>query len=262
MNQSRAIYKERFKVIYMPRGKRVKTDTKMYHVIIRGINKQDIFFDEQDKYKFIKELIRVKEKYEIKIYAYCLMPNHIHFEIEDVKDSLHKFMQSLEVSYSAYFNKKYQRVGHLFQNRFLSRCIENEQYLINLCRYIHQNPVKARISMIDKYKWSSYKYYIFNEEDKITDKQYILKIFNNDIKRFKEFNIENLYNNNEMDDLEFEIMNSFSDEDALEIIKKRIGESNLQNVQYYNKINRDNILNKLNNMKRCFICSNIKDTWN
>lgn len=246
----------------MPRKRRMKTDTKMYHIIIRGVNKQDIFYDEQDIHKFLKELIRVKEKYAVKIYSYCLMPNHIHFEIEDVTDSLHKIMQSLEVSYSAYFNKKYERVGHLFQNRFLSKCIENEQYLIRLCRYIHQNPVKARISTLDKYKWSSYRSYIFNEEDKITDRQYILNLFDNDIEKFKNFSLENLYKNDEVEDLEFEIIKSFSDKEAIEIIRIKIGEANLQNIQHYNKIMREAVLSKLKNLKRSFMCSNIKSTRN
>ena len=84
------------------------------------------------------------------------MPNHIHLEIKDEGQNLSQIIHSLTTSYANYFNKKYQRKGHLFENRFQSRNVENPYYILNLVRYIHQNPVKAGISSINKYYWSSY----------------------------------------------------------------------------------------------------------
>ena len=108
----------------MPRIARVKSQSKIYHIMIRGINKQDIFYDKHDYLKFLKELKNTKEKYGYEIYAYCLMPNHVHLEIRDIKDCLENIMRSLEISYSSYFNKRYERVGHVFQDRYLSKNVE------------------------------------------------------------------------------------------------------------------------------------------
>lgn len=159
----------------MPRMARSKSYTKVYHVILRGNDKQDIFFDEQDYKKLIKEFKNIKEKYGCELYAYCLMTNHVHLVIYDKNNILSKIMQSLEVAYSAYFSKKYEKTGHLFQNRFLSKEVETREYLMQVCRYIHQNPVKAKISTVDKYKWSSFKEYVNGE--KIISIKMLLSLF-------------------------------------------------------------------------------------
>lgn len=99
----------------MPRTSRKISKTKVYHVIFRGNDKQDIFFDNQDYRKFIKEIRKTKEKYQNEILAYCLMSNHVHLIVFDKNDNLSKSMQSLAVAYSSYFSKKYNKVGHLFQ---------------------------------------------------------------------------------------------------------------------------------------------------
>ena len=87
----------------MPRSARETSNTKVYHIILRGNDKQDIFYDEQDYRKFIKEIKETKEKYQYILYSYCLMPNHVHMVLYDKNESLSKIMQSLEISYSKYF---------------------------------------------------------------------------------------------------------------------------------------------------------------
>lgn len=161
----------------MPRKARNISSTKVYHIIFRGNDKQDIFFDEQDYNKFIKEIKRTKETYKYKLYAYCLMANHIHLIIYDQENQFSKAMQSLAIAYSSYFSQKYDKVGHLFQNRFLSKNIETGEYLLNVCRYIHQNPVKAGISDMKDYVWSSYQEYIGKE--KRIEKKQILSLLEN-----------------------------------------------------------------------------------
>ena len=111
----------------MPRMPRKVSCTKVYHVILRGNDKQDIFLDEQDYKKFIKEILNTKEKYEYELYAYCLMTNHVHLIIYDKNDKLSKIIQSLAITYSPYFSKKYEKTGHLFQNRFLSKEVETRE---------------------------------------------------------------------------------------------------------------------------------------
>lgn len=94
----------------IPRNPRQKSNTNVYHIIIRGINRQDIFLDKQDFRKFLKEVKRTKEVYKYEIYAYVLMSNHVHFIIYDMNKKLSTIIQSLNVSYSNYFNKKYGRI--------------------------------------------------------------------------------------------------------------------------------------------------------
>lgn len=227
----------------MPRQGRIISETGMYHVILRGINKQDIFLDNQDKYKFIKELIKSKEKYEYKIFTYCLMPNHVHIELQEGDTELSKIIQTLGISYSSYFNKKYDRVGHLFQDRYFSRPIETDQYLLKLHRYIHQNPQKAGISKIENYRWSSYRMYMYGEEDNVTDTELIKSYFNT-LEELEKFNHENI-NYNYDDVLEFEIKNKFTDDEVIEILKEQIKSENIQDIQKYNTKHIEEILSKL-----------------
>ena len=140
----------------MPRQARSVSDNKIYHCMLRGINQQDIFIEKQDYLKFQEIIESTKKKFLYKLYSYVFMPNHVHLEIKDENQKLSQIIHSLTTSYANYFNKKYQRKGHLFENRFQSRNVENPYYILNLVRYIHQNPVKAGISSIDKYYWSSY----------------------------------------------------------------------------------------------------------
>ena len=137
-----------------------KTITNTYHIIARGINKQDIFLDNDDKDNFYKMIKITKEKYNFELYAFALMNNHIHFTIFDKHDEMSKIMHRICTIYAMYFNKKYERVGHVFQNRFKNICIDTENYLLNLIRYIHKNPEKDGICDMNTYKWSSYRDYI------------------------------------------------------------------------------------------------------
>lgn len=159
----------------MPRIARKYSKIKVYHITIRGIDKQNIFFEEEDKYKFLEIINRTKENYNYEIYAYCLMDNHVHLVIYDKEKQLSKIMQSIEISYVFYFNLKYGRTGHLFQNRFFSKKVEDRGYLKRVCRYIHQNPLNAGIGKTEDYKWSSYKEYI--EKTKIINNKMLLLVF-------------------------------------------------------------------------------------
>lgn len=156
----------------MPRISRTnsKTITNTYHIMIRGINKQAIFFDDFDKEKFIKEIKLAKEKYKYKIYAYVIMNNHVHLVIDDAKDCISEIMHMICSKYAMYFNKKYERVGHVFQNRFKSFPIESEEYLWQCFYYIHLNPVKAKITgKMNRYQYSSAQEYIYEKKGLIRE---------------------------------------------------------------------------------------------
>lgn len=205
----------------MPRISRQISSTKVYHIILRGIDKQDIFLKEKDYYKFLEIIKETKERFEYDIYSYCLMNNHIHIVIYDKNDNLSKIMQSIEISYSIYFNKKYNRVGHLFQNRYLSKKVEEKEYFKMVCRYIHQNPQKAGIEKTENYKWSSYKEYIGKHS--IINPKILLLILSPDNSKEKEefIKFHNIESNQEIyDSIEYEMENRATDESVTRYICK------------------------------------------
>jgi putative transposase len=138
---------------------------------MRGNQKQKVFQDENDHSLYLKLLRKFKQRYKLRIYAYCLMPNHIHM-VADAKNrsDLSSFMHDLNRTYTLYFNAKYKQVGHLWQGRFKSKVIGKDKYLIDCLNYIEFNPVRAKLSQnaID-YPWSSYPARTQAIEDRITD---------------------------------------------------------------------------------------------
>ncbi|MDF2613481.1 MAG: transposase IS200-family protein [Clostridia bacterium] len=168
----------------MPRRAREKCEHSIYHIMVRGNNKQDIFLDEQDKIQYLRRLKRYKERYKVEIYAYCLMTNHIHLLIYDNGQDISKVIQGLNLSYVIYFNKKYGRCGHLFQDRFNSIMVKRDSYFIEVSKYIHLNPVKANmVGASADYKWSSSSVYLGCQDPyNIVDNKRILAYFSSDYK--------------------------------------------------------------------------------
>jgi len=141
----------------MPREARVVTENACYHIITRGNQKQLVFLDSLDYERYLSILAKYKNKYKFKLYCFCLMPNHVHLVIE-VKESflVSKIMKCLNLSYTIYFNSRHQKVGHLWQDRFKSKIIEKDAYLLECMNYIELNPVRAWLtSNQEKYIWSS-----------------------------------------------------------------------------------------------------------
>lgn len=154
----------------MPRQARKKSESGVYHIMLRGINRQVIFEDNEDLSVFLKTIDMYKAEFECRIYAYCLMKNHVHLLIKIDNDELHKYMRKVAAKYVYWYNWKYDRVGGLFQDRYKSEPVEDERYFLTVLRYIHQNPVKAAIcGSIAEYKDSSYNEYIHPREHQITD---------------------------------------------------------------------------------------------
>ncbi|WP_418627215.1 REP-associated tyrosine transposase [Anaerosinus sp.] len=163
----------------MPRQQRDRSNTGYYHIMIRGNDKKDIFIDEQDKIYFIEILKTKKEENKYGLIAFCIMDNHAHLILQEKEEDIANIMKRINISYVFYFNKKYKRIGHLFQDRYKSEKIEEDSYLLMATRYIHQNPVKAGIvNKAEQYKWSSYKAYIGKDEEsaKEIDKELVLGI--------------------------------------------------------------------------------------
>ena len=143
----------------MPNGPRTVLENALYHIMVRGNQKQKVFVEEADFEEYLFRMRRYKKKYKLSLYGFCLMPNHVHMigEVSN-KRNLAKFMHGLNRSYTAYFNDKYGKVGHLWQGRFKSRIILKDRYAIDCVNYIELNPVRARmVTAPHEYRWSSYK---------------------------------------------------------------------------------------------------------
>lgn len=156
------------------------------------------------------------------------MNNHVHLVINIQDYSLSKAIQSLLIQYVHYFNRKYQRIGPLLQNRFKSKNVENKSYFLNLCRYVHQNPENAGISKVADYQWSSYHEYLSKE--KIIDKKVLLFYFNNDINEFIKFT--NFFNKSDStDDLaDLELISKLSDDKLSQILLKKFSLNSIDDI--------------------------------
>jgi len=164
----------------MPRTQRAKAEFTTYHIIQRGNERKNIFHSDADKFRFLEIMAKTREKYNFLIYCYCLMNNHIHLLVNDNGNDISKLMKSINVSYVSYFNRVYERCGHLFQDRFRSEIVDNDPYLLQVSRYIHNNPVKAGIvARPGEYRWSSYNAYVGKATsiNKLLDTSKILEIF-------------------------------------------------------------------------------------
>lgn len=160
----------------MPRRARKQSSTGIYHVIMRGINRQSIFEDNEDREKLIEVIARYREMSCYKLYAYCLMGNHIHMLLQEQSEPVGVAMKRISSSYVMWFNKKHGRCGHLFQERFKSEIVDTDGYFLTVLRYIHQNPIKAKmVEDLSHYPWSSYGDYMSLGHR--VDKEYVLNLF-------------------------------------------------------------------------------------
>ncbi len=130
----------------MPRAARLDIPGLLQHVIVRGIERRDIFVDDTDRSRFLERLSDLLVKTEVKCLAWALMSNHFHLLLKPISAPLSCFMRRLLTGYAVVFNRKYSRTGHLFQNRYKSIVCEEEPYLLELIRYIHLNPLRVDLS--------------------------------------------------------------------------------------------------------------------
>ena len=223
----------------MPRQARRKSESGIYHIMLRGINQQQIFEDEEDGFRFLKTLSKYKEQCGYEIYAYCLMGNHIHILLKEGKENLTLVLKRVAGSYVYWYNWKYRRCGHLFQDRFKSEPVEDDANFLTVIRYIHQNPIKAGICKnIDGYKFSSYNEYI--NKPNLVNVDFCLGII--DKEQFIEFNNE--FN----DDICLDIRDNdfrLTDDEALKIIWKICKCKSVSDFQKLDKIKRNYYIEKL-----------------
>lgn len=167
----------------MPRCARIKTNASIFHIMVRSISEIELFREESDKETYLMKMKDYQNLYGFKVYAYCLMDNHAHFIINANGADISKVMHGINFSYAQTFNNKYKRHGHLFQDRFKSKVVYNERYLIALSAYIHNNPkdIVGYENSAEKYEFSSLSTYLKQGKNKynIIDMEYVSQILRN-----------------------------------------------------------------------------------
>ncbi len=197
----------------MPRTARIKSEIGIYHVMLRGINRQTIFLDDEDCEKYLQCIREIKGISELVLYAYCLMGNHIHLLLKEGREPLDQIFKRIGARYVYWYNWKYERSGHLFQDRYKSEPITDDAHLLAVLRYIYQNPVKAGLcKRPEDYPWSSYS--SIGENTYVADQDEVLKLIPPEqLRAFMEKNAEGEF-------LDIAAEKRINDRKAMELIKE------------------------------------------
>ncbi|NDL68407.1 transposase [Anaerotalea alkaliphila] len=228
----------------MPRRAREKSVTGIYHVMWRGNNKQTVFQDSQDCRHFLKILEEYRHKCGFTLYAYCLMGNHVHLLMKEGEEPLGRVFCRIGAKLVFWHNRKYKRVGHLFQDRYRSEAVDNDAYLLTVLRYIHRNPVKAgMVEAVADYPWSSYGEYI--RGGGICDTGSMLRFFGEDgekaVETFRSFHQAG---DGDRCQLEEELIR-LDDREAEGILREMVGVERLEEFGKWKKEERDRFLRLL-----------------
>jgi putative transposase len=165
----------------MPRQARLDVPGALHHIMVRGINKSAIFEDDRDSTLFLERLGENIIQGQCAVYAWVLMSNHVHILFKSGKDGISSVMRKHLTWYAQYYNRRHNRTGHLFENRYKSILCEEEPYLLALVRYIHLNPIRAKIiktiEELDNYHWSGHRAIIGKANAPWMDTKYVLAQF-------------------------------------------------------------------------------------
>ena len=154
----------------MARPVRIEYEGAVYHVTIRGNNRNAIFAEDSDRERFLVDMEESIQRFDVRLFLFCLMTNHVHLVLETPRANLSSFMHRLQTAYTVYFNRKHHQSGHLTQGRFGAAVVDEDEYILKLSRYVHLNPVfvrayqskspRERIEILRAYPWSSYRSYV------------------------------------------------------------------------------------------------------
>ena len=163
---------------------REECESSIYHVTFRGVAKQIVFETDDDRRFFGQRMRQYLDELDLELYAWCFMSNHMHMLLHADLEITSVFMRKLLSAYARYFNDKYDRVGHLFQDRFGSVAVATDAQLMATVRYIHRNPCEIPGQSFETYIWSSYREYV--RAPFISETRFVLSLFNS-IGEFAEF---------------------------------------------------------------------------
>ncbi len=161
----------------MARRPRLFAPGLLYHVMVRGNQRRKTFLNDGDYQAYLTRLSQYRRRYDYTIHAYCLMPNHVHLLVESSRQPLAKFMQGLQQSYSQYFNLRHRKSGHVFQGRYKAIVCQQDEYLLQLIRYIHLNPVRAgMVKRPEQYDYSGHGVYLAGKASEAIEPQKVLAV--------------------------------------------------------------------------------------
>jgi len=177
----------------MARPYRLEGEDTCYHITSRGNERQPIFDEKRDCEKFFEYVTKAKQKFSFYLYAYVLMSNHFHLLLETRLPNISKIMHYINTAYTTYYNVKHKRSGHLFQGRYKSIVVDRDNYLLELSRYIHLNPVRAKkVEKPEEYLWSSYLAYTKKGGDGKIDKERVRELMGMSEGRYAGFVLEGM----------------------------------------------------------------------
>ena len=219
----------------MPRQARKISQTKTYHIMLRGINQQQIFEDKNDYESFMKILADYKEISGYKVIAYCLMGNHIHLLMRFEKEDIGQSMKRICTKFVYWYNLKYNRVGHLFQDRYKSEPVEDESYLLTAVTYIHQNPLKAGITKTLHYEFSSYAVYAVENYNGFVDRDILFGYITRE--KFEELQKSSV--TAKFLDIEDKPLKRLTDESAMDLLSNKFKCNSVSDFQRLQVLVRD-----------------------
>lgn len=207
--------------------------------MLRGINQQQIFEDTEDYEKFLQILRECKEISKFKLYAYCIMGNHLHLLVQEDSEPIEQIMKRIATRFVYWYNIKYMRTGHLFQDRFKSEPVEDNAYFLTVLRYIHQSPVKSGIcKKVNAYEYSSYN--DFFKYSEIIDSEFVFSMIPKE--NFETFNNQTSFE--KCLDIEDKTVIKVTDEQAKKIIEKHSHCKNLTEFQKLSETLKEKYITK------------------
>jgi len=224
---------------------RIEYKGAFYHITSRGNQRESIFWDDRDRKQFLEILKRTKERYKYFLHAYILMDNHYHLLIETPHGNIKQIMQNINTSYTVFINRRHNRTGHLLQGRYKAFIVDKENYLLELSRYIHLNPVRANmVNRPEEYKWGSYGDYIDKEKrDTLTDRDDTLyhfsKVRGTAIENYKKFVDDGLRESSPFENAKGSILGSADFKDKVgKYLKRRLDEIEIPEVKGIGKVHQ------------------------
>jgi len=198
----------------MARIGRSKSATGIYHIMLRGNNKQKIFYTQEDYQKFLELLNRKSQQKSLILYAWCLMPNHVHLLLKEKNQPLGDCFRELLTSFVTWYNRMHERVGHVFQDRYKSEPVEDQTYFLRVFRYIHRNPLAAGLcEKPEDYPYSSYMHYFCSNRYQSGDM--ILNLMRKD--ELERYHLQK--DENEEDLLDIDPTEKLSEEEIIAIVE-------------------------------------------
>lgn len=227
----------------MARAARRQAESEIYHVMVRGVGRQVIFEDDVDRRFYLSSLREELVSHGGELLSWCLMDNHVHLLVRIAFEGLSSMMQTVGSEYATFFNRRHERVGHLFQDRFKSEPVDSESYLLTVVRYIHMNPVKDGLCTTPEYQWSSYRAYLgYPEQCALTSCDFVLGLLGG-VEGFVRFHLQET---GEKPDLEMGASTRFMSVEQLKrIAEEALGGTRVEDVASLPRPQRNDAIRRM-----------------